>query len=286
VATLAFLDSGFPPVLSPDEIASIGVFVLTSTAMLSFTFHLRALRDRERQLEAALQQQRTDSAMGTMAATLAHELNQPLAAAANYVGAGKHMAASLQGDRKVALIGGLDEAETQILRAGDIIRHARHLVSSASAQCEPTSLLAMIESMTKPLQASGACQELKLRIDIDPRADEVFVNRIQIEQVLLNLIRNACQATGFEEETKLSITGKLRDEFVLVEVRDYGPGVSSNRLETLFSPGAKPSDGGLGLGLSISRTIIEFHGGRIWAENKLEGGASFFFTVPAAHRPI
>jgi C4-dicarboxylate-specific signal transduction histidine kinase len=284
LATLAFIAPGLPPGLSPEHLASIGVFIVTSAAMLSFAAHLNATRARERQLVEAMQQQRTETAMGVIAATLAHELNQPLAAAANYIGAGKHLAAGLKGKGQAKLIGGLNEAEAQIHRVGEVIRHARDLVSSACQVRERVSLKAMVGNALKPLQAGGACPALRLRTDIKPTADNVSVNRIQIEQVLINLIRNACQAMP-EESMDLLIAGKSGDDFTLVEVRDFGSGIPSDRLESLFSPGAKPSNGGLGLGLPISRTIIESHGGRIWAENQPDGGASFFFTLPAPRVP-
>jgi signal transduction histidine kinase len=108
-----------------------------------------------------------------------------------------------------------------------------------------------------------------------------MVNPIQIEQVLLNVIRNACQAgAGDRNGNKVVVSGKTDGEFALVVVRDFGLGIDHARLQTLFSPVAKPSNGGLGLGLPISRTIIESHGGKLWAENQPEGGASFYFTVP------
>jgi C4-dicarboxylate-specific signal transduction histidine kinase len=282
LATLFFMAPRFPPILSPDDVASLCVFILTSAAMLSFAVHLKASRRREHELQQTLQQQRTESAMGTMAATLAHELNQPLAAAANYVGAGKRMAETLDGRAQAKLITGLTEAEAQIRRAGDIIRYARDLVSSpSSAERQPTSLRSMVGSVLKPLQASGTCAGLNLRIEIEPEADAVMVNPIQIEQVLLNVIRNACQAgAGDRNGNKVVVSGKTDGEFALVEVRDFGPGIDHARLQTLFSPVAKPSSGGLGLGLPISRTIIESHGGKLWAENQADGGASFYFTVP------
>jgi signal transduction histidine kinase len=282
LATLFFMAPRFPPILSADDVASLCVFILTSAAMLSFAVHLKASRRRERELQQTLQLQRTESEMGALAATLAHELNQPLAAAANYVGAGKRMAASLEGSAQATLITGLSEAEAQIRRAGDIIRYARDLVSNpSSAERQRTSLRSIIGSVLKPLQASGTCAGLNLRVEIEPEADAVMVNPIQIEQVLLNVIRNACQAgAGDRGGSKVVVSSRAQGDFSLVEVRDFGPGIDSQRLQTLFSPVAKPSGDGLGLGLPISRTIIEAHGGKLWAENQRDGGASFYFTVP------
>jgi two-component system sensor kinase FixL len=281
LGTVTFL-APRPMLLSPDQIASLGVFVVTCVAMLVFAGHLKTARQREQQLQAALQQRHTESAMGTMAATLAHELNQPLAAAANYVGAGKRMAASLEGEKQASLIVGLTEAETQIQRAGQIIRHARNLVSNVSAVRERASLQTMVDNVLKPLEASGTCKGMQLRTDIDSVADAVLVNPIQIEQVLLNVIRNACQAANGEDRPQIAVSARAQGDVCTVEVRDFGPGISRERMKTLFSPAGKASDGGLGLGLSISRTIVEAHGGKMWARNNPEGGASFFFTVGTA----
>jgi signal transduction histidine kinase len=279
LGTVMFLSPGHPSLLASDQIASLAVFIVTAAAMLVFARLLKASREREQQLQAALQQRHTESAMGSMAATLAHELNQPLAAAANYVGAGKRMAASLEGGTKATLIAGLAEAETQIQRAGEIIRHARNLVSNVSAVREPASLRTLVDNVLKPLEASGTCKNIRLRTDIDAAADTIFVNPIQIEQVLLNVIRNACQAAENGNAPQIAVTAKAQGDACTIEVRDFGPGISSERMKTLFSPAGKPSDGGLGLGLSISRTIVEAHGGKMWAKNNPEGGASFFFTI-------
>ncbi|HET9810299.1 MAG TPA: ATP-binding protein [Sphingomicrobium sp.] len=271
--------------LSADDLASLAVFIVTGGAMLSFAGHLKASREREQQLQAALQQVHTETAMGTMAATLAHELNQPLAAAANYVGASKRMAAVLTGDLQGTLVSGLEEAEGQIHRAGAIIRHARNLVSNASSTREQTSLRRMVGNALKPLQASGTCEDVGVLVDVEDSADALFVNAIQIEQVLVNVLRNACQAAGADKPGEIVVSGKVRDDFALVEVRDFGPGIGEDQLQSLFSARGRSTSGGLGLGLSISRTIVEAHGGKMWAENNPKGGASFFFTIPTDARP-
>lgn len=285
LGTLVFMGPGLPPVLSIDDIASVGVFIVTSGAMLSFAAHLKQLREREAQLQAELRQVQTETAMGTMAATLAHELNQPLAAAVNYVGAGKRIAAGLKGDMQATLVSGLDEAETQIHRAGEIVRQARNLVSNASSSRKRTSLRTMVANAVRPLQAGGACENLKLNLDVDRDSDALLVNEIQIEQVLLNVIRNACQAAGAANEARIAIAARAGPDEVTVEVRDFGPGIPRERVASLFKPGGGSTSGGQGLGLSISRTIVEAHGGRMWAQNPEGGGAAFLFTLPKAENP-
>ena len=281
LGTFVFMAPGLPPILSADDIASVGVFVVTSGAMLGFAGHLKQLRERERQLQAELGQVQTETAMGTMAATLAHELNQPLAAALNYVGASKRIAASLKGEMKSALVSGLGEAETQIHRAGEIVRQARNVVSSAASSRRSASLRTMVANAVRPLQAGGAFENLNLSIAIDRDADTLLVNEIQIEQVLLNVIRNACQVILPGNEARVMISARPGVDDVTVEVRDFGPGIPEEKFHSLFKPGGGSTTGGQGLGLSISRTIIEAHGGKLWARNADGGGASFFFTLPS-----
>jgi two-component system sensor kinase FixL len=216
-----------------------------------------------------------------MASTLAHELNQPLAAASNYIAACKRLVARLDGEQKPAVVSGLAESEAQIQRTGEIIRHARDMIRNAGARREPVSLKAMVERITGALQASGQCGDATIHTEIERDSDCVEVNQIQIEQVLLNLLRNACQASA-PQSPEITISGRSEGEWCIVAVRDRSGGIPAESLNSLFSGEVQSSHGGLGLGLSISRTIIESHGGRIWAENNDEGGASFSFRVPRA----
>ncbi len=265
---------------STDTVASIGAYVITAAARLIFAGHLRASHEREERLQLDLHQAQTQTAMSAMAAALAHELNQPLAAASNYIGACRHMVAGLEGESKSAMVSGLNEAETQIRRTSDIIRHARDLVGNVSAKRQPASLRSLIPNALKPLRATGQCGDLELQIAVDADADRLLVNPVQIEQVLTNLVRNACQAVGDEGKARIAILAKAGGRFAEIVVRDFGPGIDMGILPALFAPGGKRSSEGLGLGLSICRTIVEAHGGRIWAANIPGGGASFHFTLP------
>jgi two-component system sensor kinase FixL len=250
-----------------------------------FTGFIRDLTERHRtetqleELQSELIHVARVSAMGTMASTLAHELNQPLAAASNYIAACKRLVARLEGEQKQAVVSGLAESEAQIQRTGEIIRHARDMIRNAGAKREPASLNGMIDRVTSALQASGQCGDATIRTDIERDCDEVEVNRIQIEQVLMNLLRNACQAAA-PDIPEITISGRSEVDWCIVAVRDRSGGIPAERLKSLFSGEVLSSHGGLGLGLSICRTIVESHGGRIWAENNDEGGATFFFRVP------
>ena len=266
--------------LSTDDLANIGTYIIVTIAMLSFAGHLRSSRNREQRLQIELGQAQTQTAMSAMAAALAHELSQPLAAANNYVSACKRMAASLAGDDQPAVLAGLDEAGAQIRRTGEIIRHARDLVGSVSAERCPASLQDLIANATKPLRATGLCRDVDFHVAVDADADELLVNPVQIEQVLANLLRNACQAAGTDAGPRVAVLAKAGERMSEVVVRDFGPGIDREILPILFSPGRKRGSTGLGLGLSLCRTIVEAHGGRIWATNIPSGGASFHFTVP------
>jgi two-component system sensor kinase FixL len=117
-------------------------------------------------------------------------------------------------------------------------------------------------------------------MEIEDSADAIYANAIQIEQVLMNLLRNACQAGSSRGVVDIVVVAKAKDALSVVEVRDHGPGIPPGRLSTLFQAKGYSTQGGLGLGLSISRTIIESHGGKIWAVNNNGNGASFFFGLP------
>jgi two-component system sensor kinase FixL len=214
-----------------------------------------------------------------MATTLAHELNQPLAAASNYIAATKRMLVRLEGEGKEAVASGLAESEAQIRRTGEIIRHARDLVRNVSTSRVPASLRAMVDRAVVALRAGGQCEHSTIRIDIPRDCDQVEVNTTQIEQILMNLLRNACQAAE-PEPAEIAISARADGEWCTIVVRDRSGGLPPDRLRSLFSNELRSTSGGLGLGLAISRMIVEAHGGRLWVENNAEGGASFFFRVP------
>jgi signal transduction histidine kinase len=264
--------------IPPESFASLGVFLVTGAAMLAFAARLKAMQERAVRLQSEIQQAHAKSAIGAIASVLAHELNQPLAAAGNYLTACKRLVARLEGREKAKVLSGLEESEAQIRRAGEIILHARDLVRNRNGEREEVSLKAMVERAETALRAGGVCGASKIRTDIARDADEVAVNATQIEQVLINLIRNACQAA--EGEADITIEARPNGAWQTVIVRDRSGGIPADRLRSLFSTQLQSTHEGLGLGLAISRTIVEAHGGRIWAENNDEGGASFMFSVP------
>jgi two-component system sensor kinase FixL len=280
LGTVAFVIKGDGSEVPTEAMVSLGVFLATGAAMLVFAAHLKASQQRALKLQAELQQAHTRTALGVMASTLAHELNQPLAAAANYMAASRLLATRLADPRMDQMLVGLDQSEAQLRRASEIIRHARDLVGTARTEREQLSLRTKVEHVVEQLRAGGGWDQARVATAIEPDADKLVGNRVQIEQVLMNLLRNAFQASGQVRSPVVSVGARADGGLTVVEVRDAGGGIDPERLGTLFSAEGKSTHGGLGLGLSICKTIIEAHGGRIWAENNDGGGASFFFAVP------
>ena len=222
-------------------------------------------------------------AMNAMAATLAHELNQPLTAASNYlVGSRRRLQAEAPGVPQ-EVEQGMAAAEQQVHLAADIIRRVREMVSNPPKAVAPVSLSRIIDDALALVAVATAYPGLTVDKEIAADARMVKGDRIQIQQVLVNLIRNACDATAGKPGGRITISSRRDDpRMVTVSVADNGAGFSQPDSER-FSPFATTKASGLGLGLSISRTIIEAHGGRIWTGNEGEG-ARVSFTLPAPKR--
>jgi two-component system sensor kinase FixL len=224
------------------------------------------------------------TAMGEMASTLAHELNQPLSAIANYLkGARLMLNAAQQCDARI--MEALDKAGDQAVRAGQIIRRLRDFVARGEAERRFESLPKLIEEASALALVGGKEFGLRVRYQIDPRAELVLADKVQIQQVVLNLIRNAIDAMEGGARRDLTIASELVDpETARVSVSDTGCGISPEVADRLFQPFVTSKSQGMGVGLSISRTIIEAHGGRLWAEQNPAGGTVFRFTLRAVQR--
>lgn len=254
-----------------------------------FTGFIRDLTERRRteerleSLQSELIHVSRVSAMGTMASTLAHELNQPIAAIANYVEAVRDQLADLRPDNVALMREALDDAAKDALRAGHIVRRLRDFVARGEIERTVEPLPALINEASV-LGLMGAHERgVEASFDLDPYASPVLVDRIQIQQVLINLIRNACQAMTDSPERRLTVISRPDgDNMVRVTVADTGPGIAREVEERLFTAFVSTKEGGMGLGLSICRTIIEANDGRIWMENRTGGGCSFHFTLPRA----
>jgi two-component system sensor kinase FixL len=220
------------------------------------------------------------SAMGTMASTLAHELNQPLTAVANYMEAIRDLLAQPNPDDFPMIRDALGDAANEALRAGQIVRRLREFVARGDVEKSVEDLPTLIDDAAK-LGLVGAREKgVSVTFDLDPDASPVLCDKVQTQQVLINLMRNAIEAMadgrvrGLHVETRPDGPGMVR-----VTVADTGPGVSPDVAENLFRAFNSSKIEGMGLGLSICRTIVEANGGRIWMEPREGGGSQFRFTL-------
>ena len=220
------------------------------------------------------------TAAGQMAASIAHELTQPLTAIVNSVNAIKRFLARTDRASLAIAQDVANEAAAEALRASEIIRGLRQFVRLDEKERRIEVLSLMIEEAVA--LSSVAPPAANLKFELDARATHAFVNRVQIQQVLVNLIRNASEAMADQEQREITLaTRVIGDGMIEVTVADVGPGISEDIARRLFEPFVSSKHDGMGLGLSISRSIIETHGGQLTAESKAGGGTSFRFTVPS-----
>lgn len=223
------------------------------------------------------------TAMGAVASTLAHELNQPLAALANYI-ATCRLIAKARADANPAELDALEQANIQAQRAGSIIRRIRTFAQRGEVETELVDFSKIIESARTSIQQINLSHGASVNYTCDPQSATILGDPLQLEQVVTNLARNALEATQGHTDRWLRMTTHVSDAEVMLEVADNGDGLDDAMLANLFEPFRTTKATGTGLGLSICRTIVEAHGGRLWAENGPGGGAIFRFALPRAHR--
>lgn len=240
-----------------------------------------------RELEAELSHVSRVAGMGEMAAALAHELNQPLTAMANFLAAADHMLHRPGAQRSKDARNAVQLALRQAERAGDIVRRMRDFVRRGEAAVTAESLPALIEEAAALAMLLTRRHPVEVRLDIDPGAGLVLANRVQIQQVLINLMRNGIEALRDRPAPRrLVIEARRGDSVVDIRVVDNGPGVDPAIAPSLFAPFVSSKEGGMGVGLFISRRIVEAHGGVIGLEAIAEGGAAFHFTLPIAEEVV
>lgn len=255
-----------------------------------FTGFIRDLTDQQltesrlKELQSEVTHMSRFMALGEMASTLAHEINQPLTAIANYLKGCRRLLERMAGEQALVLRDAVGKAADQALRAGDIIRRLREFVARGESERRIESLPKLIED-SSTLAVIGAKEHaVAVSFRLDPAADLVLADRIQIQQVLVNLIRNAIEVMsegGPRRQLDIATVANGGD-LVEVSVSDTGTGISPEIAAQLFQPFVTTKRKGMGLGLSICRTIIEAHGGKIWVDSPPGGGTIFRFTLPSA----
>lgn len=265
----------------PMELAVGEVGAGTARFFTGFVRDLTSTQENEarlQELQAEIVHISRLSAMGEMASALAHELNQPLSAIANYMNGARRLM-ERQPDRDARVFEAIEKAAEQTLRAGDIIRRLRDFLARGEGERSVESLAKLVHEACGLALVGAKEGGIEVRYRIDAHRDRVVVDRVQIQQVIVNLIRNALDAMGDQGGGVLTVSTKIDGDMAVVAIADTGPGLDAAAAARLFQPFVTTKAHGMGIGLSISRTIIEAHGGRIWTEPNPGGGAVFRFSV-------
>jgi two-component system, LuxR family, sensor kinase FixL len=254
-----------------------------------FTGFIRDLTERQ-QTETRLQELQSElvhisrlTAMGEMASSLAHELNQPLAAISNYLSGCRRLLEANSDNPSAMARDALAKAADQAVRAGQIIHKMRDFVSRGETERKVERLSKLVEEASALALVGAKEQSVRVRFQLDPKADLVLADKVQIQQVILNLIRNSVEAMAESRDRQLLLSSSLADDnMVRVSTADSGSGITAELRERLFQPFITTKPQGMGVGLSISKTIIEAHGGSIWIEPNPGGGTIVHFTLRRA----
>ena len=251
-----------------------------------FTGFIRDITERQgaeqrlQDLQAELLHVSRLSAMGQMASALAHELNQPLTAIMNYVKAATRTMSALNGAQVDKAREFMEKATNQTARAGQIIRHLRDFIERRESSRTYENLSKVVEEAIALGLVGSADTNVKVHLELDPRVSTCLIDKVQIQQVLINLIRNAIEAMHDSTRRDLTIRTELRGEVIEIGVSDTGPGLSEEVASRLFQPFVTTKEKGMGIGLTICQSIVEAHGGRIWAAPNPDGGVEFCFQLP------
>jgi len=241
----------------------------------------RAQERRMQELQSELVHVSRLTAMGEMASSLAHELNQPLSAITSYLRGAATLLKADQVDRERVRVA-LDRSAAQALRAGDVIKRLREFVAKGESQHALEDPAIILEEAAALALVGAREQGVRVSLRCDHDLPEVLVDKIQIQQVALNLIRNAMEAMETTSRRELTVAVTRQKEIAFFSVADTGTGIDPEIAQQLFQPFVTSKADGMGVGLSICRTIIEAHGGRISAGPNDGGGTIFEFTLPFA----
>jgi len=220
--------------------------------------------------------------LGELAASLSHELGQPLTSIRANAQAGKHMVAQKGGPREVGEI--LIDIEADSIRAGAIVHRVRGMLRKQAPVVESVALNRVCRGVAHLLHSSALLRQTRIVLELHEPLPNVLADRVQMEQVVLNLVMNAidaCASASGDRVVRVRTAVATRHETV-VSVIDVGPGIGVEAASRLFEPFFTTKKWGLGVGLSIVRSLITAHGGHVWAENVPTGGAAFHFSLPAS----
>jgi two-component system, LuxR family, sensor kinase FixL len=252
-----------------------------------FTGFIRDLTERQltenrlQELQSELLHVSRLSDVGQMASALAHELNQPLAAIVNYVQATRRMLQASNVPPLPRILDTMDKAVAQAARAGEIIQHLRSFIRKGEAERTSEDLSKVVEEATALGLVGAKASGINVQIALSPDPLPVFIDKVQIQQVVFNLIRNSVEALPDSDVRELSVTTRRGDDgMALAAVSDSGPGLAQAVAEQLFQPFVTTKEKGMGLGLSICRSIVEAQGGRLWATPNPVRGVTFQFSIP------
>ena len=251
-----------------------------------FTGFIRDLTERQQtelrlhDLQSELAHVARVSEMGTFATSIAHELNQPLTAIANYVETSRDLLENPDAETLEIVRDALQDCAAQSIRAGQIVRRLRDFISRGETERRVESLARVVNEASALALIGAGERGVEVEVKLEPNADKVLIDRIQVQQVIVNLVRNAIEAMAESQVRRLRIASKkAKGGFVEVSIEDSGPGLPEELAGQLFQPFLSTKAEGMGLGLSICHTIVNAHGGRIWSDKSRLGGTAFHFTL-------
>jgi two-component system, LuxR family, sensor kinase FixL len=263
------------------QVGGFPIWLIACTSRQIVSSERQKTEARLQELQAELVHMSRLTAMGEMASALAHELNQPLSAIANYLKGSRRLLKDESDERAKILADAMDKAAEQALRAGEIIRRLRDFVARGESERRVEDVKKLVEEASALALVGAKDRGVRVRFEFDPKIDFVLADKVQVQQVLLNLMRNAIEAMEDVARRELVVsTAAAKDNTVAISVADTGTGIAPEISAQLFQPFITTKRHGMGVGLSISRTIIEAHGGAITALPNPEGGTVFAFTLP------
>lgn len=251
-----------------------------------FTGFIRDLTERQ-QAELRVHDLQTElahvsrvTAMGTLATAIAHELNQPLTSIANYVETSGELLENPDEEILEIVREALRHCAAESMRAGQIVRRLRDFISRGETEHRVESLERVINEASALALVGAGERGVELEVKLDPAVERAIIDRIQVQQVIFNLVRNAIEAMADSPVRRVRIsTSRADGDQIRISIEDSGPGLPADVVDRLFQPFLSTKADGMGVGLSICHTIVTAHGGRIWTEPSSLGGIAFHFTL-------